>query len=81
MEESVSFLDEAGSCAYTAPPFPEEVWQFVKEHPFNFTPELDPTTAFTAAPFPEDRVMLFTVTLSVEAADDCITMREYERVN
>ena len=70
MKESVSFLVEAVSCAYTAPPFPDEVWQFVKEHPFNFTPELEPTTAFTAAPLLEERVMLLTVIFNVAAAED-----------
>ena len=79
MEESVSVSDDDVSDAYTPPPFPDEVRQFVKEHPFNFTPELDPTTAFTAPPslsVVEDRVILLTVTLSVAAAEVWIRMRE-----
>ena len=72
MDDSVSFFDDDVSDAYSAPPFPDDVRQFVKEHPFSFTPELDPTTAFTAAPLLSvvERVMLVTVTLSVADAED-----------
>ena len=81
MDESVSFLDVDVSDAYTPPPFPDKALQLMNEHPFNFTPELDPTTAFTAAPSLEERVMLLTVTLSVAPAEDSMTMSEYERVS
>ena len=69
-DDSVSFFDDDVSDAYTPPPFPDDVRQFVNEHPFKLTPPLDPTTAFTAPPLLDESVTLRTVMLSVAAADD-----------